>query len=268
VNKQSGPNRIEWTDYTHNPIGGCKHACRWTMPNGEVAQCYAETTANKVARAAYSQGFDNHYWRPNLLNDPIKVKTPSKIFVGSMSDVFGHWVPDEQIQQVLDVCNRAPQHTFQFLTKNPKRLKHFHFPENAWIGISSPPDSMWGKSLNYPQQTAWLSTSLNALMECDAKVKWMSIEPLCWDIADDLWWETEEGQLIAPKLDWVVIGAASSGKTIYQPKAEWVENLLSYLDCAMGIPVFFKGNLRGNAAASTWREEFPTVTVKQLGLAI
>ena len=44
---------IEWTDYTSNIIAGCKHDCRWEMPDGKIAICYAETTATNVAQAAY-----------------------------------------------------------------------------------------------------------------------------------------------------------------------------------------------------------------------
>lgn len=267
MNKQDkgkGGRGIEWTDWTFNPIGGCFHACAWTMPDGTIANCYAEDVANRVAQAAYPQGFEHHYWKPNLLKEPLRVKTPSKIFVGSMADVFGHWVPDEQIQQVLDICEQAHWHQFQFLTKNPVRLKQFHFPANCWVGVSAPPTHMWGKELTYIKQTRLLQASLWNLAQCDAKVKWMSIEPLSFDIADDLYWEEDSGTIFPPSdfLKWAVIGAASNGKTIYQPKAEWVENVIDYLD-NIGAAVFFKGNLKGNPAAETWREEFPA-TVKHL----
>ena len=43
------------------------------------------------------------------------------IFVGSMADLFGRWVPDDWIEQVFDACRRAPRHTYLFLTKNPQR---------------------------------------------------------------------------------------------------------------------------------------------------
>src|SRR3990167_4462082 len=104
---------VEWTDYTWNPVGGCLHACRWTMPNGQIAVCYAEETALGVARAAYPQGFAHHYWRPDNLDEPRRVKTPARIFLDSMSDLFGSWVPDDQINAVLDMCRLTQWHTFQ-----------------------------------------------------------------------------------------------------------------------------------------------------------
>ena len=42
LNKQ-GKGKIEWTDFTWNPVGGCRHACRWKMPDGTIARCYAES---------------------------------------------------------------------------------------------------------------------------------------------------------------------------------------------------------------------------------
>lgn len=249
--KNADSRGIEWTDYTWNPIAGCFHACAWTMPDGKVANCYAEDVANKFGSSAYSEGFEHHYWRPDTLKEPSKVKEPSRIFVGSMADVFGHWVPQEQIEQVLAVVWENPQHGFQFLTKNPKRLKQFDFPPNAWVGISAPPTHMWNKPLTWMQQRTWLDASLRALMECNAVIKWMSIEPLSYDITEDLQVDEE-----APDLQWAVIGAASNGAKVYQPDPVWVEKLIDQLDCN-GTPIFFKGNLRGNAGVTEWREEFP-----------
>src|SRR5258708_28712194 len=121
-NKGNGHFGIEWTDYTWNPVGGCQHGCRWHMPDGTIAECYAENVAERVSQTAYSKGFKYHYWRPQALEEPLKLKTPAKIFLHSMSDLMGHWVPAEHIEQVLDICRRADQHIFQLLTKNAPRL--------------------------------------------------------------------------------------------------------------------------------------------------
>ena len=47
MNKQdkgNGKRGIEWTDYTWNPVGGCRHGCRWEMPDGAIALCCFELT--------------------------------------------------------------------------------------------------------------------------------------------------------------------------------------------------------------------------------
>lgn len=249
MNKQyKGPGQrgIEWTDFTWNPVGGCFHACRWTMPDGSIARCYAEAVALKFG-SAYPLGFENHYWRPDKLDEPQKVKKPARIFLDSMSDLMGHWVPDEQIEQVLDACRKAPQHTFQLLTKNAPRLERFEFPDNVWVGVSAPPSEFMGRPLTFKQQYAYVERAVKALHNARCKVRWMSIEPLSFDI-----WHT----LQDARLDWAVIGAATNGPKVYQPDPAWVTNLLRMFDRA-GTAVFFKGNLKGNPAATIWREEFP-----------
>ncbi len=245
---------IEWCDYTWNPIAGCKHGCAWTMPDGTVANCYAEDVASKLAQSAYPRGFEAHYWHPEQLLAPLSVKTPSRIFVGSMADVFGHWVPNYQIQQVLNVCAKASQHTFLFLTKNARMMRFFDFPKNVWVGASVPPSEMMGKRLTRSQQQKLLIATLSALSEVKATVRWMSFEPLSWSVALDV---HDFGVVIdTPILNWAVIGAASNGPKIYQPEPHWVDELVDELK-QQQVAVFFKGNLSGNEGANPWREEFP-----------
>jgi len=182
-NKGNGRRGIEWTDYTWNPIGGCKHSCRWEMPDGTTAVCYAETVAERVAQAAYPHGFEHHYWRPELLQEPKKLATSAKIFLDSMSDLMGAWVPEEEIQQVLEICRQTPRHTYQLLTKNAPRLLKFDFPDNVWVGVSAPPSFFKGKPLSFTQQKRMVLRQLEVLSQVNVPVRWMSIEPLSFDIA-------------------------------------------------------------------------------------
>lgn len=238
---------IQWTDYTWNANAGCFHRCRWTMPDGSTAICYAEEIANKF-RTAYPQGFEHAYFHPTRLDEPLKLTEPAKIFLDSMSDLMGHWVKDEQIKEIFDICTKAHWHQFQLLTKNAPRLAKFDFPSNVWVGASSPPDSMWGKELDLNQQERMLHKILDTLAQVKAPVRWMSIEPLSWDVADIF-------AQHAP-LQWAVIGAATNGPKVYQPDPDHVARLLEVFD-RQGVPVFFKGNLWGNPSAKPWREYFP-----------
>lgn len=248
MNRQ-GRNGIEWTDATWNPVGGCQHACRWEMPDGSVAQCYAETTANGVARAAYPNGFEAHYWKPARLQEPLKLKCPHRIFLDSMSDLMGSQVPDDQIRAVLDVCRQADWHTFQLLTKAAPRLLKFkdEFPPNVWLGVSMPPTFMMGHRLSEDTLLRYIDRALEIFWKLQdlPNVKWMSLEPLSFDIAPLLY---DEGAII----DWLVIGAASNGKAKYQPEREWVENVHEFASDNY-IPVFHKGNLEWEPR----RAEFP-----------
>ena len=216
------------------------------MPDGTIAECYADTVAEGIARSAYPFGFEHHYWRPDILNEPLLLTEPSRIFLDSMSDLMGHWVPDEQIARVLDVCRQAHWHSFQLLTKNAPRLEQFDFPSNVWVGVSAPPSYMFGKKLSETHQARMVTRMFETLKRIHALVKWMSIEPLSFDIAPLL-----EGS----NLQWAVIGAATNGKKAYQPEPAWVENVLNVLD-AQETRVFFKGNLIWDP----WREEFPIVS--------
>jgi protein gp37 len=250
--KTINPNGIERQGYTWNVIGGCLHQCRWEMPDGTTAICYAEAVAERVAQAHYPHGFAHHYWHPDRLIEPALVEQPARIFLDSMADLFGHWVSVDHLTQVLNACRNAPQHTFQALTKNAPRLLKVALPRNLWAGVSSPPDQMLGHHLTREQQEKMLHRSLYTLNELadQGQTTWMSFEPLSWDVAP----------IVADHpgaLKWAVIGAASNGSKQYQADSMHVQRLLNVLD-AQNVPIFFKGNLKGNAAATPWREEFPS----------
>jgi protein gp37 len=216
------------------------------MPDGSVARCYAEDVAERRRSATfYPHGFSAHYWHPERLGQPLSLKKPAGIFIDAMADLFGHWVPDWQIQAVLDVCQRASWHTFFVLTKNAPRLREFQIPHNVWAGVSMPPTYMFGKQLNPAQRVKMLQVALRCLDEIDVTVRWLSAEPLSFDISALI----EEANL-----QWVVIGAATSQRRTFQPKASDVDKLLKVCDLRK-IPVFFKGNLRWYP----WRENYPEV---------
>jgi protein gp37 len=232
-------------------LSGCLHGCAWTMPDGSEAECYAKGVAEGVAQSAYPHGFEVSTFHPERLAEPLRVRQPAGIFLDSMSDLMGHWVPGDQIQQVLDVCAQASWHTFQLLTKHAPRLTQFRFPPNVWVGVSSPPDRMWGKPLSRTQQAAMLDKALRTLARVDVPVRWMSFEPLSWDCA----------AIVAQYpgvLQWSVIGSASRGRTLYAPEPAHVEALLEVLD-AQGCRTFFKGNMTALYARESpaWRAAFP-----------
>lgn len=261
MNKQKAPHGIEWTrikrfvngqlaelpGYTWNPTGGCFHGCTWRMPDGSKTECYAKTVAERLASSAYRQGFSHHYWRPQALKEPLKLKEPAGIFVGSMADLFGHWVPEDQIRQVLEVMEEAHWHIFQTLSKYPVRLPFFNpYPSNTWVGVSLPA----GHYMSSEGGTKALKVYLRHMQNIQASIRFISIEPLWFDVASVL----SDWLRLNDKLpfEWAIIGAASNGRKIFQPQAEWVQALLDVFD-SHNIPVFFKGNLKWKV----WRADFP-----------
>lgn len=125
---------IVWTEVTWNPMSGCEvvsEGCRY---------CYARTLAeNKRGTAAFPNGFDLTI-RPHKLVEPRKLKSPSLIFVNSMSDLFWEQVPDSYRDQIVDVMEETPQHQYQVLTKRPEEMARYaarrSLPENMWAGVT------------------------------------------------------------------------------------------------------------------------------------
>ncbi len=263
-NLLTGTRGIEWCSETRNVLGGCLHECRWKI-DGQIAKCYAETLAEEgLAKGGYPHGFKHHYFRgEKALRELVAGGAPELIFCDSMSDLFGAWVPEDQVTAILEAMGAGGRHhTYQSLTKAPGRLGKFldRMPPNLWVGVSSAPDFFMGRELTRDQQVRYMHKALETLAEVKERtgnVVWMSVEPLSWDVADIL--AAHPGVL-----DWAIIGAASNGRRYYQPDARHVDRLLDVVD-AQGVAIFYKGNIKplfstwdfGTAAKNRWREDFP-----------
>lgn len=119
---------IEWTDKTWNPVAGCK------MVSPGCTNCYAQTMAKRLQAMAEAKGDtaspylrvvdDRGKWTgrfetvPARLADPLGWRKPARVFVNSMSDLFGEGVPFEYIAAVFGVMAATPRHTYQVLTNS------------------------------------------------------------------------------------------------------------------------------------------------------
>lgn len=255
---------IEWTDYTSNPASGCLQGCEWLMPNGVYAKCYAEDTANGVAQGAYPQGFEHYYWRPVEMDKWKTLPAGSKVFVGSMADTFGHWVPSTDIQAVIDHIREVPNVTFQLLTKNPKRMLDFEFPKNAWLMASTPPSRFWHKDLSERKREQLMVVTMQTLAELRARgnITGLSAEPLNIDLNNYIDSRVYRLAHVSTAMweqpvDWVIIGAASNGKQKFAPDETLVRETVEACN-RDGIKLFFKGNMESLPwAKANWHEEFP-----------
>jgi len=208
--------KIEWADYVWNPVTGCLHGCPY---------CYARKMAFRL-KGRYGYPADDPF-RPTFhadkLRDPDNLKMPSRIFVCSMSDLFGGWVPRDWITQVLDTVGFNPQHTFIFLTKNPKRYSEFDFPKNAWLGYST----------TGPLYHEWDSKH-------NDNIKFISIEPMMGEITNTAYLHDTK---------WIILGAETGnrkGKVGF--KENWKRQALE-ICYQNNIPLFVKNNAGGG-----WRE--------------
>jgi len=216
-NKQKNDG-IAWAKWSWSPVTGCLHGCKY---------CYARDIANHL----YAHKFEPHFY-PERLAAPKNTKIPKhrineegihNVFVSSMGDLFGAWVPKEWINQVIKTMSDSPEWTYLLLTKNPKRYLEFEWPDCCWLGATADTQSRYDIA-NEVFMELGPSTDCMYFLSCEPLEEWI--------------------HLIDPMFHWLIIGgrSKSSGMPANQPKWEWVESLL--LSARQSdISVYFKPNL-------------------------
>lgn len=240
---------IQWTDATWNPIRGCSRVsegCR---------NCYAETVAARFSGPGQAyEGLARRTstgearWTGKImfvekhLDDPLRWRTPKRIFVNSMSDLFHEGVTDEQLDMIFAVMAIARRHTFQILTKRPERMRDYlSSPGRAGAiaaetgrGVSG--DRYWPfirpdeLAARWPLPNVWLGVSVEdqdaaderipLLLLTPAVIRFLSCEPLLGPIAlipesvggypESVRWADRGPD--SPRIDWVIVGGESGPK--------------------------------------------------------
>ena len=206
--------KIEWTEMTWNPVTGCSKISEGCK------RCYAERMSARLRSMGvekYKRGFEvaEH---ESVLQEPLRWRKPRLVFVNSMSDLFHDAVGSDFIQAVFEVMNRSPQHTFQVLTKRPRRALaldgRLHWTGNIWLGVSI-------------ESERWLGR-LQTLRKTGARTKFLSFEPLLGPLSD----------LDPSDVDWVIAGG-ESGPGARPVNPSWVQDIRD--NCVeAGVPFFFK----------------------------
>jgi protein gp37 len=220
---------IEWTDATWNPVRGC------TKISPGCSHCYAETFAERfrgVKGHPFGQGFDLRLV-PEKLRAPLSWRTPKRIFVNSMSDLFHENVPDDYIASVAGVMIEAHWHTYQVLTKRSTRMRDMLGTRLRFAADQS--HIWWGVSV---ENRRYGIPRIEHLQGSPALVRFLSIEPLLEDL----------GVLELSGIHWVIVGG-ESGSGARPMKQEWVLSIQR--QCRQfRIPFFFKqwGGIRKSRA--------------------
>ncbi len=173
----AGLSEIEWTDATWNPVSGC------VMVSPGCTNCYAMRMAARLQAmehpgyaAVTRKSGGRPVWTGSLhLNDaaleiPLRWRSPRRIFVNSMSDLFQDGVPGEFIRRVWNVMGRAKlahlsdphQTTREYACCREERT--LATLPNVWLGTSV-------ESFDYTDR-------IEVLRKVPAAVRFVSFEPL------------------------------------------------------------------------------------------
>lgn len=269
---------IEWTQATWNPTTGCDRV----SPGCD--NCYALALAARL-KAMGSQKYQNDgdprtsgpgfavTEHPAALGAPLRWRSPRRVFVNSMSDLFHPRISDSFIADVFAVMARTPQHTYQVLTKRAPRMASL-MPDDPIDGgyrLQAAATTEAGAQALYdcewPLPNVHLGVSVETQKEADeriprlvrtaAAVRWVSAEPLLAPVSLDFvhHFETDCGGcsgLVYPKhepacgvepgahwgIDWLVAGG-ESGPDARPMHPAWVRSLRDQCTAA-GVAFFFK----------------------------
>jgi protein gp37 len=205
---------IDWTEMSWNPCTGC------TKISPGCANCYAELMATRLKAMGmkkYRNGFKLTI-HSDALQIPYTWKTPKRVFVNSMSDIFHADVPVSFAREVFRVMNENSRHVFQVLTKRADILYSrdpvFNWSPDIWMGVTVESRETLHRieylKKNFRQNKIRIvRTLLGPLRTLDLK-----------------------------GINWVIVGG-ESGRRSRSMKAEWVMDIREQCREA-GVPFFFK----------------------------
>jgi protein gp37 len=257
-----GDTSIQWTDKTWNPIRArniitgevgwfCEHASHG------CDNCYAEKMnintyfGNGLPYKASSLPQSELFLDEKMLMQPLRWQKRKKVFVCSMTDLFGRFVSDEQIDRIFAVMALSQKHTFQILTKRPERM--YNYMQRLSKSIN-PLESVARElghtffyegfsTLAWPIRNVWLGTSVEDketyqkriphLSQTPASVRFISFEPLLADVGDLML----DG-ICGGAFQWAIIGG-ESGKGARRFNLEWAASIINQCHAAH-VSVFMK----------------------------
>jgi protein gp37 len=244
-------------------------------------RCYAEALTRRFAGVPghpFTTGFAPTV-HPDRVGLPLTWRTPHRVFVGALGDLFHDEVPDEFLAQVWAVMAVAHRHTFQVLTKRHARMRSLLTNTRFWAMVCEQVAALADQGHDvlagpnpwqtWPLPNVWLGVSaetqqwadirIPALLHTPAALRWVSAEPLLGPVDLSSYLDSEGDEcgcdgpcpvgdhpwVTVPSIGWVVVGG-ESGAGARPVDPVWVENIVGDCD-SYEVPVYVK-QLGGNWA--------------------
>lgn len=228
---------IEWADYSWNPVSGCRHGCEY---------CYARKMAVR-----YKRSFEPAFHEKKLYE--LKETTNGVVFCGSNCDLWGSWVDQLWIGNVLHVARFATKASVMMLTKNPARYNDFKDAchDNIWLGTTL--------DAGYKNTAPPVGDRVRDITNLEYPRKWLSIEPFSVFQRDFYM-----GVVRAAQVQWVVIGVQTPVNNRRNPPSSTLNTIHDMVRMLKErrIPVFIKNSVyelggNGEWTNEKWPREFP-----------
>jgi len=257
--------KIDWADMTFNPVTGCLHGCTYCYArkiahrfrdkeNDKYYPFYSKTCTHDIAmkpKTPYPYDFAPTFHRYRL-GEPKRKTKPQTIFVGSMTDLFGDFIPEEWRKCVFAACEDAPQHRYLFLTKNANNIpmssytyngKFNRHNKNFWFGVSA--TNQKDLETVYKKITNINGNTFLSLEPLHGPINLAKIDTghVIYDAIKNMGYYLGGGQKVGG-VNWIIVGAESGHrKGKITPQREWVTSLAEQCRNAK-IPLFMKGSLK------------------------
>lgn len=262
---------IQWTDRTWNPTIGCSKV------SAGCQNCYAIKDQHRLsnnpnqkirnnAQGLTEKKGDRLEWTgqvkflPERLEQPLRWRKPSMVFVNSQSDLFHEAITDEQLDQIFAEMAFTPQHLYQVLTKRPERMAKYVAGLDLRrliraIGAMIPSGQC---SIKLPLPNVWLGVTCENQKAADERIPWLlqtpaairflSCEPLLEKIDLEKAFAVIDvngepsGPICDPdgsdKIGWVIAGG-ESGHSARPCDIDWIQSIVDQCN-DFDVPCFVK----------------------------
>ena len=158
---------ISWTDMTSNPIRAInletgKEGWFCTKLSEGCSNCYSSDVnlryGNKLEFNTANLPKITFVLKVKEFDQWFKEKSPRRIFLCSMTDLFHESIPNEFRHAIFEAMQKAPWHTYQILTKRPEDHASILYVRPGWMYAADKNTREIDR--NYAPDYLWLGTSV------------------------------------------------------------------------------------------------------------